>query len=135
MIKVGKTSEFARVYGIEFYQVLSRGSQFRVESMMLRLSRRLNYVALSANQRQKAAMRAAEWYKPYLLVFYSAFCIFFVILSIPLTLEPESKFYTDPLAVLDFQSLYPSVIIAFNICFTTCLGRVLSCYYYLKIFF
>ena len=43
---------------------------------------------------------------------------------IPLTLEPESKFYTEPIAVLDFQSLYPSVIIAYNICFTTCLGRV-----------
>ena len=48
----------------------------------------------------------------------------FIIFSIPLTLEPESKFYTNPVAVLDFQSLYPTVIIGFNICFTTCLGRV-----------
>lgn len=103
---VGKTSEFAKVYGIEFYHVLSRGSQFRVESMMLRIARKLNFIALSANQRQKTLMRAPE--------------------CIPLTLEPESKFYTDPIAVLDFQSLYPSVIIAFNICFTTCLGRVES---------
>ena len=47
-------------------------------------------------------------------------------LSIPLNLEPESKFYTEPVAVLDFQSLYPSVIIGFNICFTTCLGRIES---------
>lgn len=39
-------------------------------------------------------------------------------------MEPESKFYTDPVAILDFQSLYPSVIIGFNICFTTCLGRI-----------
>ena len=74
--------------------------------MMLRIARKLNYIALSANQKQKSQMRAPE--------------------CIPLTLEPESKFYTDPVAVLDFQSLYPSVIIAFNICFTTCLGRIES---------
>lgn len=74
--------------------------------MMLRIARKLNYVAFSASQKQKVSMRAPE--------------------CIPLTLEPESKFYTDPVAVLDFQSLYPSVIIAYNICFTTCLGRVES---------
>jgi DNA polymerase zeta len=73
--------------------------------MMLRIARKLNYAALSCSQKQKSQMRAPE--------------------CIPLTLEPESKFYSqDPVAVLDFQSLYPSVIIAFNICFTTCLGRV-----------
>ena len=43
---------------------------------------------------------------------------------IPLVLEPESKFYTDPVVVLDFQSLYPSMVIAYNYCFSTCMGRV-----------
>ncbi len=42
----------------------------------------------------------------------------------PLIAEPESKYYTHPILVLDFQSLYPSVMIAYNICFSTCLGRV-----------
>jgi DNA polymerase zeta len=50
------------VFGIEFYHVISRGSQYRVESMMLRIARKLNYVALSANQKQKTQMRAPEWY-------------------------------------------------------------------------
>jgi len=58
---VGKTTEFAKVYGIEFYHVISRGSQYRVESMMLRIARKLNFIALSASQKQKAQMRAAEW--------------------------------------------------------------------------
>ena len=43
---------------------------------------------------------------------------------IPLVMEPESRFYCDPLLVLDFQSLYPSIIMAYNYCFSTCLGKV-----------
>lgn len=39
-------------------------------------------------------------------------------------MEPESGFYADPVIVLDFQSLYPSMIIAYNLCFCTCLGKV-----------
>lgn len=33
---IGRTCEMAKLFGIQFYEVLSRGSQFRVESMMLR---------------------------------------------------------------------------------------------------
>ncbi|XP_045467770.1 DNA polymerase zeta catalytic subunit isoform X2 [Harmonia axyridis] len=101
---VGRTSELARLFGIQFYEVLSRGSQFRVESMMLRLAKPLNYVAVSPSVQQRAKMKAPE--------------------HIALVLEPESKLYTDPVIVLDFQSLYPSIIIAYNYCFSTCVGRV-----------
>uniref|UniRef100_A0A8D9BNJ6 DNA polymerase n=1 Tax=Cacopsylla melanoneura TaxID=428564 RepID=A0A8D9BNJ6_9HEMI len=101
---IGRTSEMARLFGIQFYEVLSRGSQFRVESIMLRLARLNNFVAASPSVKQRAHMRAPE--------------------SLPLILEPESRLYTDPIIVLDFQSLYPSVIIAYNYCFSTCLGRV-----------
>lgn len=37
-------------------------------------------------------------------------------------MEPESAFYT-PLVVLDFQSLYPSIMIAYNYCYSTFVGR------------
>ncbi|CAH2007335.1 unnamed protein product [Acanthoscelides obtectus] len=101
---IGRTSELARLFGIQFYEVLSRGSQFRVESMMLRLAKPLNFIAVSPSVQQRSQMQAPEY--------------------IPLILEPESKMYNDPVIVLDFQSLYPSIIIAYNYCFTTCLGKV-----------
>lgn len=63
-----------------------------------------NLVPLSPSVQQRAHMRAPEY--------------------LALIMEPESRFYADPLIVLDFQSLYPSMIIAYNYCFSTCLGRV-----------
>ena len=47
---------------------------------------------------------------------------------LPLVMEPESRFYgkKDPVIVLDFQSLYPSIIMAYNYCYSTCLGRVVQ---------
>ncbi|XP_064212236.1 DNA polymerase zeta catalytic subunit isoform X2 [Tribolium castaneum] len=101
---IGRTSELARLFGIQFFEVLSRGSQFRVESMMLRLAKPLNFIPVSPSVQQRAKMKAPEF--------------------LPLILEPESKLYVDPVIVLDFQSLYPSMIIAYNYCFSTCLGKV-----------
>ena len=94
----------ARVFGIKFYNVLDRGSQFRVESMMLRACKPRNYVLPSLSPEERASQRAME--------------------VIPLILEPVSRMYVDPVIVLDFQSLYPSMMIAKNICFSTCLGKL-----------
>ncbi|KAM7264807.1 hypothetical protein ACFE04_002490 [Oxalis oulophora] len=100
---ISRTSELARVFGIEFFAVLSRGSQYRVESMLLRLAHTQNYLAISPGSQQVAAQPAME--------------------CLPLVMEPESGFYADPVVVLDFQSLYPSMIIGYNLCFSTCLGK------------
>uniref|UniRef100_A0A8C4PYF9 DNA polymerase zeta catalytic subunit n=1 Tax=Eptatretus burgeri TaxID=7764 RepID=A0A8C4PYF9_EPTBU len=101
---VGRTIELARLFGIQFYHVLTRGSQYRVESMMLRAAKARNLVSVSPSVVQRAKQRAPE--------------------CLPLVMEPESRFYTSPVLVLDFQSLYPSIIIAYNYCFSTCLGRI-----------
>ncbi|XP_059648523.1 DNA polymerase zeta catalytic subunit isoform X2 [Cornus florida] len=101
---ISRTSELARVFGIDFFSVLSRGSQYRVESMLLRLAHSQNYLAISPGNLQVASQPAME--------------------CLPLVMEPESGFYADPVVVLDFQSLYPSMIIAYNLCFCTCLGNV-----------
>ena len=49
---VSRTSTLARVFGIDFFSVLSRGSQYRVESMMLRLTKPHNYILLSPSRKQ-----------------------------------------------------------------------------------
>lgn len=103
---IGRTSELARVFGIDFFSVLWRGSQYRVESMMIRLAKRHQppYMAVSPSKQQVAAQDAIS--------------------ILPLVCEPFSRLYTAPVAVLDFRSLYPSVIIAYNICYSTCLGKI-----------
>ncbi|KAM4529024.1 DNA polymerase zeta catalytic subunit [Fundulus diaphanus] len=101
---IGRTSELARLFGIQFLHVLTRGSQYRVESMMLRVAKPLNYIPVTPSVQQRAQQRAPQ--------------------CIPLVMEPESRFYSNSVVVLDFQSLYPSIIIAYNYCFSTCLGHV-----------
>ncbi|KAL0387485.1 UNVERIFIED_CONTAM: DNA polymerase zeta catalytic subunit [Sesamum radiatum] len=101
---INRTSELARVFGIDFFSVLSRGSQYRVESMFLRLAHTQNYLAISPGSHQVANQPAME--------------------CLPLVMEPESSFYADPVMFLDFQSLYPSMVIAYNLCFSTCLGKI-----------
>ena len=101
---VGRTSELARLFGIEFYSVLARGTQYRVESMMIRLLKRHEYITVSPSVRQRSKMIAPS--------------------ITPLVMEPRSSYFTDPVVVLDFQALYPSIIIAYNYCYSTCLGML-----------
>ncbi|KDQ63750.1 hypothetical protein JAAARDRAFT_53942 [Jaapia argillacea MUCL 33604] len=103
---VTKTAEFARVFGVDFFSVISRGSQFKVESFMFRIAKPESFVLLSPSKQDVGKQNAAE--------------------CMPLIMEPLSAFYNSPLVVLDFQSLYPSVMIAYNYCYSTCLGRIID---------
>lgn len=101
---IARTSEQARLLGVDFFSVFSRGSQFKVESIMFRIAKPENFILVSPNRKQVGGQNALE--------------------CLPLVMEPQSAFYSSPLLVLDFQSLYPSVMIAYNYCYSTFLGRI-----------
>ena len=101
-----RATEMARLYGMDLESTFTRGSQFRVECMLVRASRKLGYVLPSSSKAQVKSQSATE--------------------GIPMVLEPHSGLITDPVIVFDFQSLYPSLVIGYNMCFSTCMGRV-SC--------
>jgi DNA polymerase zeta len=101
---VPRTSEQARLLGVDFFSVISRGSQFKVESLMFRIAKPENYILISPSKKQVGGQNALE--------------------CLPLVMEPQSAFYSGPVLVLDFQSLYPSIMIAYNYCYSTFVGRV-----------
>ncbi|RKF75527.1 DNA polymerase zeta catalytic subunit [Golovinomyces cichoracearum] len=103
---VERTCEQARLLGVDFASVISRGSQFKVESLMFRIAKPENLLLISPSRKQIGSQNALE--------------------CLPLVMEPQSAFYTSPVLVLDFQSLYPSVIIAYNYCYSTFLGRIVD---------
>jgi DNA polymerase zeta len=103
---IPRTSEQARLLGVDFFSVFSRGSQFKVESLMFRIAKAENFILVSPSRKQVGGQNALE--------------------CLPLVMEPQSAFYNSPLLVLDFQSLYPSVMIAYNYCYSTFLGRIVN---------
>ncbi|MBW0474801.1 hypothetical protein O181_014516 [Austropuccinia psidii MF-1] len=101
---ISRNAEISRTLGVDFFSAISRGSQFKVESVMFRIAKPESYLLPSPSREEVAQQNAAE--------------------CIPLVMEPQSAFYKSPLLVLDFQSLYPSIMIAYNYCYSTCLGRI-----------
>ncbi|KAF4687227.1 DNA polymerase zeta catalytic subunit [Perkinsus olseni] len=84
--------------------VLTRGSQYRVECILHRAATRSGFSLVTSSKAQVKGQPALE--------------------GVPMVLEPRSGYYRTPTIILDFQSLYPSIIIAYNMCYSTCLGRV-----------
>lgn len=96
--------EQSRLIGVDFYSNFYRGSQFKVESILLRIAKEENMLLDSPSKAQVHEMRALD--------------------VVPLIMEPDSNFYKSPLVVLDFQSLYPSIMIAYNYCYSTLIGKI-----------
>lgn len=52
--------EFARVFGVDFFSVITRGSQFKVESFMFRIAKPESFVLRSPNKHQ---VKNLIWYE------------------------------------------------------------------------
>lgn len=90
--------EMARVTGIPFNYLLSRGQQIKVISQLYRKSRETGYVVPALKQDG-----SDEQYEGATVI------------------EPDKGYYDVPIATLDFASLYPSIMQAHNLCYTTLL--------------
>ncbi|KAL6453026.1 REV3 DNA polymerase zeta catalytic subunit [Candida maltosa Xu316] len=101
---ITRNVEHSRLIGIEFNSNFYRGSQYKVESILARIAKPESLLLNSPSKEQVHEMRPID--------------------CIPLILEPKSNFYKSPLVVLDFQSLYPSIMIAYNYCYSTLLGKL-----------
>nr|CCC89437.1 putative DNA polymerase delta catalytic subunit [Trypanosoma congolense IL3000] len=89
--------EMARVTGVPIAWLLERGQQIKVFSMLLRKARARNLV-VPTTENSGIDQRGYEG---------------------ATVIEPRKGFYNCPIVTLDFASLYPSIIIAHNLCYST----------------
>lgn len=87
-------TEMARVLGVPIDWYFNRGISVKIFALILRRAKLHSFVI------------------PHVHVENEGFTGAFVI-------DPEKGYYDEPIAVLDFNSLYPSIIIAHNLCYTT----------------
>lgn len=60
MDSISRTVEMTRLYGIDFDSVLSRGSQFKIEAVMIRVTKANNFLLLSASKMQIAKQKMLQ---------------------------------------------------------------------------
>ena len=89
--------EMARVSGVPVSFLISRGQQIKVFSMILRKCRDVNLLVPTL----KKSGPGDEGYEG------------------ATVLDPIKSYYEVPIATLDFASLYPSIMQAYNLCYST----------------
>ncbi|OWR45213.1 DNA polymerase delta catalytic subunit [Danaus plexippus plexippus] len=88
--------EMARVTGVPLLCLLTRGQQIKVVSQLLRKSKGAGYLMPAYHsQGSEDQFEGAT------------------------VIEPKKGYYADPISTLDFASLYPSIMMAHNLCYTT----------------
>lgn len=93
-------TEMARVTGVPFNYLLARGQQVKFISQLFRKALEQNLVI--PNLRNEGTDEQYEG---------------------ATVIEPTRGYYDVPIATLDFASLYPSIIQAHNLCYTTLLNK------------
>lgn len=90
--------EMARVTGVPLVCLLTRGQQIKVVSQLLRKAKDAGYLMPAYHgQGSDDQFEGAT------------------------VIEPKKGYYADPISTLDFASLYPSIMMAHNLCYTTLL--------------
>lgn len=89
--------EMARVTGVPLSCLLTRGQQIKVVSQLLRKAQSSGYL-MPAYQSQGGTDDQFEG---------------------ATVIEPKRGYYAEPISTLDFASLYPSIMMAHNLCYTT----------------
>lgn len=92
-------AEMARVTGVPFNFLLARGQQIKVISQMYRKALENGYLIPALK-----VEAADEQYEGATVI------------------DPAKGYYDVPIATLDFTSLYPSIMMAHNLCYTTLLS-------------
>jgi DNA polymerase delta subunit 1 len=93
-------TEMARVTGVPFKDLLSRGQQIKVVSQLYRAAGEAGYIIPAIKSEG-----SDEQYEGATVI------------------EPTRGYYDVPIATLDFASLYPSIMMAHNLCYTTLLDK------------
>ncbi|XP_076851687.1 DNA polymerase delta catalytic subunit [Brachyhypopomus gauderio] len=91
--------EMARVTGVPLTYLLSRGQQIKVVSQLLRQAMKQNLVMPVVKSEGGEDYTGAT------------------------VIEPVKGYYNVPITTLDFSSLYPSIMMAHNLCYTTLLQK------------
>ncbi|CAM6083744.1 unnamed protein product [Calypogeia fissa] len=90
--------EMARVTGVPLSFLLARGQSIKVLSQLLRKCRQRNMLVPNLKGQGAAGQEGFEG---------------------ATVLEAKTGFYEKPIATLDFASLYPSIMMAYNLCYCT----------------
>ena len=90
--------EMARVTGVPMSFLISRGQQIKVFSMLLRKCKKESLVIPELKKNRSGDGVAYEG---------------------ATVLDPIKSFYQVPICTLDFASLYPSIMQAYNLCYST----------------
>ncbi|KAI0741539.1 DNA polymerase family B-domain-containing protein [Daedaleopsis nitida] len=93
-------TEMARVTGVPFNYLLARGQSIKVLSQLYRKANEDNYLVPALK-----GEGSDEQYEGATVI------------------EPKKGYYKVPIATLDFSSLYPSIMMAHNLCYTTLLDK------------
>ncbi|TNV85757.1 hypothetical protein FGO68_gene3112 [Halteria grandinella] len=91
-------TEISRVCGVPLSYLFTRGQQIKVASQLYRKAQELGYLIPTD---KSGTGSSGEKYEGAVVI------------------EPIRGFYQDPVAILDFASLYPSVMMAHNLCYST----------------